>query len=267
MINFNKENVNNLILNVFNFYNGRINVFNKAVLDVNWANQWDSYNGGYSRLPNIVIINPLVIARHANSIYDMYVMIIETIIHELYHTDQFIEYARMNMDKDYNDKIEAATECQTMIYIVNHTKEIFDNFSIKIIIKNEVIQKIMNHWDSYNHFYHRRKLYDQLYMCVSIGFYRQYAIRNNVKYADMLYDTIKNMIVNNKKIILNIGEDNLVICDGNYKCTFEDINNIFYKYYTHTYYDINYEIVYNDDTLYINLSITNSDLMCKKTII
>ena len=77
MINFNKENVNNLILNVFNFYNGRINVFNKAVLDVNWANQWDSYNGGYSRLPNIVIINPLVIARHANSIYDMYVMIIE----------------------------------------------------------------------------------------------------------------------------------------------------------------------------------------------
>ena len=60
----NKKELDDFIIKVFHYYNGRINVINNnAVLDINWANQIMCNAGGYSKLPNIVVINPMIINR------------------------------------------------------------------------------------------------------------------------------------------------------------------------------------------------------------
>ena len=130
-IDKNRDFIDRFIHSVFDFYNGKINIFNPAVLHIEYANLWNSPNGGTSRNPNIITIFPHVIERHVGSNqYNILYNIIVTIIHELYHTDQSISYLRMTYDIGYRNYIENVVEMSTYLYIANHQREIYENFGL-----------------------------------------------------------------------------------------------------------------------------------------
>ena len=72
--------VNEFIYKVFNYYNGRINIFNPAVLHIEWVRKMNSENGATTRNPNVITIFPRVIQRYFPDPYWFYYNIILCII-------------------------------------------------------------------------------------------------------------------------------------------------------------------------------------------
>ena len=122
-----RQKVNDFITRVFNYYNGRINIFNLAVLQIEWSLRLDSTNGATARNPNIVTIFPLVTARYSDDIYWFYHNLIISIIHELFHTDQVVCYVRM-YEPEYCKAIESVVEMETYLYIANNQSELQREF-------------------------------------------------------------------------------------------------------------------------------------------
>lgn len=151
--------INDFILRVFNFYNGRINICNRARLQIEWINNHTSVAGS-TKNPNVVIIYPLVIEKYSDSEYKFYYIILETIIHELHHIDQVINYPLMVCDTNYLARIECAVEEQTAIYIANNKQEIFENFGINIDYINSTILNNINKYAGFS--YNRRRYIDHL---------------------------------------------------------------------------------------------------------
>ncbi len=126
-----RDRINQFIHNVFNFYNGKINIFNPAILHIDYGEHMGSANGGTSRNPNIITVFPKVIERYNNNAYSLYYNILVTIIHELYHTDQNISYLRMGRDQSYKNYIESVVEMSTYLYIAGNQKEILENIGLQ----------------------------------------------------------------------------------------------------------------------------------------
>lgn len=120
--------LNDFIVDVFNYYNGKINMVNKAVLKIDWARRTKEL--GISILPNIVTIYPRVAFNITSNISMLKINLLETIIHELYHTDQVIDYRLYAVDPVYKHNIETAVEVETATYIVQHRFEIARRFLV-----------------------------------------------------------------------------------------------------------------------------------------
>lgn len=259
MIDYNK--INDFIIKVFNYYNGKINIINKAVLDINWANQMTSNIGGYSALPNIVKINPSVIIRFYNDEFYIKIHIIETIIHELYHTDQLINYVLYASDKNYNIFIENACEVQTTIYIINHLQEICDVFDFNSIKydKNSHNKFMMIH-DLPGVKYQRRYYYDHIFMCID-------DMSNITKEVAIdVYQFIKDNINNRDDIIMIINNEEFDICVNKQLMPIEEFNNKLHKYICTGVHNASHKITYNRVTkkLVISMKTEILNLMCKK---
>ena len=78
-----QQQMNEFITNAFNYFNGRINIFNKARLIINWCNMESSCTGGLTTNPNCVTIFPCVIERYSSTEIDFLLNVILIIIHEL----------------------------------------------------------------------------------------------------------------------------------------------------------------------------------------
>lgn len=231
----NKQEINNFIQNVFNYYNGRINICNyPAVLEINWSINNTSSAAGATRNPNIVTIFPRVIERYnANKdIYSYYFIIVETIIHELYHIDQVIDYSMLGSNEQYLNFIETAVEAQVYLYMINNTKEI-----IRIIGNSDVVNLFINNSDMYifNYYpivylYNRRKYVDHLKILFSE------VLGKDINFNYVLDRVIYN--INNKIGSTNIYIDNnsLTVNNNEYLCSIELLNNFFYNnYFRYTY--------------------------------
>ena len=158
-----REYVNNFIHNVFNYYNGKINIFNKAILIIDWANHYNSNNLANCKAPNKVTIFPMVIKRICNCMYDMMANVVECIIHELYHADQLIDYERVNVT-DYNMSIEYPVEVETNLYIINHMNELYTEFGLDISTDyNIFLNRAMQYDVGYR--YIRRDYLSHLLVC------------------------------------------------------------------------------------------------------
>ena len=58
---YNNKDMEKFIVDVFNYFNGRVNTFQKARLFINWCNMMNTPNGGITTNPNCVTIYPNVI--------------------------------------------------------------------------------------------------------------------------------------------------------------------------------------------------------------
>lgn len=125
------QQINKFIYNVFNYYNGRINIFNPAVLHIEWVRKMNSSNGATTRNPNIITIYPMVIYRHFADPHWFYYNIILCIIHELFHIDQDISYIQMATNPKYVHEIESIVEMESYLYIANHQIEILMQFGFE----------------------------------------------------------------------------------------------------------------------------------------
>ena len=166
--------IETFIRKVFNYYNGRINVINyPAILHVEWANLYGKTIAGHSYLPNNVVIYPMIIARYyqANT-PQFYSHIIETVIHELYHMDQIIDYNLTRYSEQYVDQIERAVETQTALYMLQNQQEIAENFGI-YIDEDDIRFLLSSAQYAYTSYvpYRRKRYQDQLISLISdVGF-------------------------------------------------------------------------------------------------
>lgn len=143
-----RPRIDEFITNAFNYYNGRINTFNnKARLIIDWINHWNDDIGGSTRNPDLVMIYPSVIFRNCNSMYYVYYNILVTIIHELYHIDQNIDYIRYVNDSQYSKMIENAVEIETYLYIANHQHELSQVFGFDDRIYFSDYNKVIRHFE------------------------------------------------------------------------------------------------------------------------
>ena len=117
------------ISKAFHRYNGIINVFNPAILQINNCGT-HSQIGGKCAHPNIVSIFPRVIWTIAQNFDEFKYIALVTIIHELHHCDQIIDYHKLRNNDEYKNVIESVTEMETYLYVANHAHEIASEFDI-----------------------------------------------------------------------------------------------------------------------------------------
>lgn len=136
--------IDSLILKAFNIYNGRINIFNQpAMLQIDWLMHPNSGKAGTSANPNIITIYPSIIARHCTNMSWFKYQIILSIMHELYHTDQVINYPRMIMDPVYRDFIENVVEMESHLYLAHNKEQIKRDFGIDDLIESNKFYDIL----------------------------------------------------------------------------------------------------------------------------
>lgn len=257
-LEINKKAINDFIYKVFNYYNGKINYFNKAILDIDWAELNSISNAGTTRNPNLVTIFPKVIMRYNQQydIFNFYYAIIYTIIHELYHIDQIIDYIKMKNDIKYMEYIERAVETQTVIYISNHIKEISDNFGIEIYDNNSYFSNEIAYWNN-GYSYFRRKYDDHLIILLN-------EIIANAINTKPLFDAIRyNILTNTGKISITINDFKILIQSDGILINVDDINRMLYEHYFKYDYryrtNVDINIQNKNNTNDINI-IINTDL-------
>ena len=228
-----RDYINDFIYKVFNYYNVKINIFNKAVLRIDWVNHYGKIDKvlAYSAPPNKIVIFPNIIRASINNMYNLMINIIECIIHELYHTDQLIDYTRMvTGHSDYVYSIEAPVEVETNLYILNHIKEIYDIFGVDISM-------------DYNVFLGRYKRYD-------VGF--RYIRRDYLSHLLVCFKGALFSIDDFRKLELYVEWIRKAI-NGR---IFLEINGItYYLYHDGEYFDL------NDLNKFLNNTIYNGDII------
>ena len=261
--NLDRSFIDTFIRKVFNYYNGKINIFNNnCILKIDWAYRGTSSCVGFSRNPNIVIIFPMVMIRYSNSANHLLTIIVETIIHELYHCDQIIDYSRMNNDKEYILSIEHPAEIQTLIYVINHTNEIAEQFGLYLNTDPEEYKLyITMHENGY--FYYRRRYVDHIFIMLSEI--------SRTSFAEMYYaiSSINDMLVNNHgTIVISFNNNKYLIQDNDYKIPLQKLNEIFYNEFFQYPYIINTHIEYKyddkNDIGLMEINYTGTNVMVKK---
>ena len=122
--------INDFIIKVFNYYNGKINIINnKAILNINWKQSKESITMGDCTIPNVITIYPVCIMCDYDD-NELKMMIVETIVHELHHADQLLDYRLCKNDRRYVNIMEAACESQTASYLLTHKQEVYDIFGV-----------------------------------------------------------------------------------------------------------------------------------------
>ena len=162
-VDYNKPYISTFITRVFNYYDGYINTFNTpAVLNIDYSLQYNSHIGGTSRNPNVVTIYPYILERYSDSLNEFYYNLIVTIIHELYHVDQDINYIKMIFDPAYAKQIEYTVEAYTYLYIANHQHEIAQQFGYCDPREYSVYSSFVEEHYETGQLYHRRDYYTHL---------------------------------------------------------------------------------------------------------
>lgn len=242
---------------VFNYYNGKINIVNsKAVLDINLIDNNDMVLG-FSKLPNIVSINIGAIINLCKSRGLNYKLsIIEIIIHELYHTDQIIDYSKYMNDIMYCTYIENACDLQTYIYMAGNLNEISYLIGYDCNLYYNNLRKQITYYACKNAYYYRRYYNDHLLMCLKnlLGINAQEILNiiNNINNYNIIDLRINNEIINIKRYENKIAIEELNARLLNYSTTIYDI-----------YIRKNYKISETEKYVLINVDIDYSRIMCK----
>ena len=150
--------INNFISDVFNHFNGRVNTFNNpARLIIDWCLNNDNKVAGTSSLPNIVRMYPSVILRESE--YDINIAkhhIVITILHELFHIDQYIDYPRMKVDSAYQQDIESTADNEAYLYVAQHAFELQRLFGVGVFVDSKMIVNLCDDLGYLGHYYHRK---------------------------------------------------------------------------------------------------------------
>ena len=130
-----RPEIDAFISKAFNSYNGKVNTFNQpAVLVVDWLEHPLQNKAATSVNPNIVTMFPKTMLRYLPEERSYKYQIIVTVIHELLHTDQVIDYPRMMTDGQYKDLIERIVEMEAHLYIAQHISQIRNDFGLDNLI-------------------------------------------------------------------------------------------------------------------------------------
>ena len=224
--------INNFTSDVFNHFNGRINLFNTpARLIIDWSLSQDKRVAGTSLLPNVITIYPSVILRECEYDFDsVNHQIIITILHELYHTDQYIDYPRMKVDPAYYQDIECAADTEAHLFIAQHALEIERLFGTRNFVNSRKIVNICSDLGFFGHYYNRKTYQSHI---MSIVRDMQNEIESDLydKLEPILEDpntTLEVIIEDNSRFILKKKMDAMPLQQ------FNDI--LYFKYYQYNFH-------------------------------
>ena len=229
--------INTTIQAIFDRYNGQINTCNnRAYLYINWAQLNGSNIGGCTRLPDIVEIYPVQILIEANDFQHFLTIVLHTVIHELFHIDQILNFDRMQVNLLYNTVIEAANDTQTILYISSNLNNIsnFIGFDVHKYYTKEYTDQIYS-YDKTLCTYRRRTFYDHILMCMTRLFPEE-----NYK---IISDYILNKKDNGLHLVMSIDRSEFTIVweSSGYMCRIEDFNNFIRHMYETTFLGIDFE--------------------------
>lgn len=220
------EEINTIITNAFNYYNGRINVFNIAKLEINFMDLPSSSNGGESLSPNIVRIYPNIIRRYYTDETMFKINLVIVIIHELYHTDQLILYTRLETDPEYRKDIESAVEVMTASYLSSHKDEICNLAMVDnndLIISTQDCREYINAYAERAYLYNRRTYVDHI--CMIIDEITSPSPSIHDRFACIIYAFEMDFDI----IAVEINDDRIIIKNGIQCASYEEVNNFFYE--------------------------------------
>ena len=253
-----KEYIESFSYKIFNYLNGKVNVFNyPATLTIEWAELYGRDTAAISMNPNIVILYPRIILRNVSYEYDLYYNIFISLIHELLHADQDISYVRMTYDSEYHKYIEYTVECESYLFMAMHQKEIEYELGFYDIIPHDSYSSVINHFDL-GRMYKRR---NYLTHCVSLlrdilFSHDNPLIEQFIKTFNNPYSTIGVVFNNSEYILIKERLD----C-----CPVQQLNQIFRKYifdYILRHIETEYSISENGD-LIIKFTCEGKYIMCK----
>ena len=259
VIQYNKRN-DRFIREVFDYFNGRVNTFQKARLFINWCDLQSNTNGGLTTNPNCVIIYPKTIARYSNNELEYNYKIILVIIHELYHVDQCINYSKYAIDIEYRNMIENNVEVQSMAYLCNHINEINSRFNLDIEILDTNATEYLNQYSD-GTLYHRKKYLDHIISIAIELFSNEYFINNKVEEFITQYFNYPLSII---KIIIN--NQILIIKNYNSIVSVDILNNFMYNnYYCRNYIKKSYGDIYTEgNALIIEIKAELYNFVCEQ---
>ena len=220
----NVEAVDKLIRTVFGYYNCKINIVNPAELNIDYMLYRSINCLGDHKLPNIVIIHAGCLWFNSTTVNEFLSNTIYTIVHELYHVDQRIEYFRFNGrggDAEYRQYIEDSNDFMTVCYMLNHQKEIHDLFNV------EFDERELNFYKS---------IYESLisappYRRITYEDYIIQVIEGLFCMQDEVQDRIYNVLrMENSVMFITINGCNLLVKNYRYRASVDMINNFFYTY-------------------------------------
>lgn len=265
-MNYDNNYIESYIIKIFDFYNGIINAYVPAVLRIEWADLRSSSNGGTTSNPNIVTIYPSVIKRFAKNDYQYFYLILETIIHELFHIDQIIDYVRMTYDNQYVKYIEYAVETQTALYISNHKNEICQEFGLDIRSDLNYYRGLIEYY-SMGYTYHRKNYATHL-ICVL----KEILEYSGVFDHEYLFNFIEQIIDNALgSITVIINDSKLVITKNGFNTNLSVVNNFFYdnyfygeyREYSTAMYDLYHDKESDSTDIVIEIKASIKNIMCK----
>lgn len=212
-----RAKIDTFINDVFNRYNGTINICNPAVLlDINWTIRSGTIMGT-SNNPNIVMLYPSIMIKYSTCEEDLLWCIITTIIHELYHIDQIIDYDRLLIDRIYHDQIECAAERMALEYCIFHMNEICEVYHLPSKLVN-FVSALKNYRDS--HIYQRKTYNDHIIsICMEMVESNEYIDAIRLALAD-----------SNWSLIMLINKEYICIKDKTYHEDLAVVNKFIYNY-------------------------------------
>ena len=219
MIDVNNENdVINLIVKIFNTYNGRVNVINRAKLHIDWTYQYGKSDGGTYRNPNIVTIFPNVIRRFFKKPYVFKFNCAVCTIHELYHADQLLDFIKLKYNEEYKNLIENLVEMESWLYISHHRNEISN-------IIEENIDMDTPYYPILRGQYETGKMYQRTDYLSHLICILQEITRSSTN--DVIDKFIMTHLQKQTIIILDINGYQYIIKDRNWTLPIDIINSIF----------------------------------------
>jgi len=224
LINFTKK--------VFEYYNNKINTINTNI-SLNISNNKNINSIAEYRIDTIHIYLNNIINRY-KGINNTKKMIIYTIIHELYHVDQIVDYNKYK-DKQYRKYIEDSVEDISKKFIKDNIECIYNTFNIKFNINSKFLQYNYINYKSYN---------DKIEY---INYLLNYLYHENKDYATILktaYNISIKLIDKNKEYYIK--KDNKFIIENLYQDNYTK-----YEYYKIEKKELNTIIIFsNNENIY-----------------
>ena len=252
----NYKEVNDFIEKVFNYYNGKINILNpNVILEINWINGDCKLYGSLCTPGRIIIyIKSILNNPHIKNFTDIKIVVIETIIHELFHADQNINFEKYYYDNEYKNNIENAVQRQSYIYMASHIIEIKNIFDIDIDFK-------FTYNLIYNYEYAPYIKFNDIDYIASL-------LENilGIKTYNEIVNYISNRIINS--VLLYLNQKCIYLIKDGYLCDIAVINDFLYEnYFIYDFYkERNTEFKIVNDELIIKFTYNNFNILCEKVI-
>lgn len=160
-----------------------------------------------------------------NSDYDSFdyvngykLMIIECIIHELYHADQVLVRGLYTTEQAENPVVT-----ETTLYIANHQNEIYDVFGVLVDMDFSLIQDIL---PKVYYPYHRRDIISHTFTVMSDMLF------GYIEYLNVMSEAFAFVMQTNTGIIsILIGDTDFTVFDEDGWCNLYEFNEFAYNYF------------------------------------